>query len=120
LFQFLDFLIGKGANANANKTNEGWNPLHFLFRNVISELLDRGFDLIGLSVLLIDNGAYVNAITTMRWTPLYFVCQYCDSQNIPIICIDILVGVYHADLNASRSDDRDTTPMDLLTQRGFL
>ena len=116
LFQFLDFFISKGADANA-KTNEGWNPLHFLFRNV-SELLDSGFDLIGLSMLLIDNGADVNAITSMGWTPLHFVCQYWDSQNIPIKLINFLVEVYHADLNAMRSDDRDTTPRDLLAQKG--
>jgi len=45
-------LIDKGADAKA-KTIKEWNPLHFLFWN-ISELSDKGVDLIELASLLIE------------------------------------------------------------------
>jgi len=115
LIDFVRLLIEKGADASAT-TNEGWNPLHFLFRN-ISEIFNKGIDVIGLASMLIQNGANVNARTSKEWTPLHFVCQYCDSQNMPIDLTYYLVEVHNADLDAIRAGD-DVTPSKLLVQKG--
>ena len=100
----LSLLLDAGANPNCpGFTN--LNPLLFELAGTNKKKND-------IAILLIQNGADVNAIKDKRWTPVMFVAELADTateENDAWRLVRYLLEKANADITFTGPDDKDLT-----------